>query len=71
MPTTYTPISLDDQEMATVLDAAALIGVSHRSDFLVALADALQGANLGPGSVYRAVREVQSRFLAVPTIGKR
>ena len=56
-----TPLSLTDQEMAAVMDAAVPIDPARRSAFLEALAAEpakCPAGEIGPGSIYRAIRDV-------------
>jgi hypothetical protein len=55
------PLRLSDSQMDAVLAAAQPLPVTARDQFLVDLAAALQGQNLGDGAVYRAIRDVQRR----------
>jgi hypothetical protein len=55
------PLALSDSQLDAVLAAAAPLPVTARDQFLVDLAAALQGQDLGDGAVYRAIREVQRR----------
>jgi hypothetical protein len=55
------PIRLTDEQLDAVLRAAQPLPVAARDQFLVDLAAALQGQDLGDGAVYRAIREVQRR----------
>jgi hypothetical protein len=71
------PIALTDEEMAAVMDAAAPLEPAHRDAFLQDIAAELAKCQeqIGPGSVYRAIREVQRRhFTPARTwdaVGKR
>jgi len=59
-----TPIALTDQEMDTVLQAAAPVDRAQRAAFLRDIAAELAKCpeQIGPGSIYRAIREVQRRY---------
>jgi hypothetical protein len=72
------PLSLTDEEMVAVMDAAAPIDPAQRDAFLRDIAIELSKCpeQIGPGSVYRTVREVQRRYVVTPlrtwdAIGKR
>ena len=59
------PLSLTDEEMDMVLRAATAIDPASRSGFLEELAVALSrfpAGEIGPGSVYRAIRETQRKY---------
>jgi hypothetical protein len=55
------PLALSDSQLDAVLAAAAPLPVTARDQFLIDLAAALQGQDLGDGAVYRAIRDVQRR----------
>jgi hypothetical protein len=55
------PLALSDEQLDAVLRAAQPLPVAARDQFLIDLAAALQGQDLGDGAVYRAIREVQRR----------
>ena len=56
------PIRLSEQELQTVLDAAHPLPRDLQGAFLSAVANALQGREIGPGLVARTCREVQRHF---------
>jgi hypothetical protein len=61
------PIKLTDDEMNAVYAACRPLPVADRDAFLQALADALrQRGEIGPGVVYRVIRDVQRRFFRPP-----
>ena len=62
-----TPLSLTDQEMAAVLDAAAPINPARRSAFLEDLAGELAKCpeGIGLGGIHRIAREIQHRYIDV------
>jgi hypothetical protein len=66
MPPKPTPISLSDDQMRVLLDAAQPIARNRRADFLARLAAALRGRELGDGIVGRAIREAQREFYDPP-----
>jgi hypothetical protein len=55
------PLALSDEQLDAVLRAAQPLPVAARDQFLIDLAAALQGQDLGDGAVYRAIRDVQRR----------
>jgi hypothetical protein len=56
------PIRLTDAQLTAVFEAARPLAVASRDAFLLDLAVALQGQeNLGDGTVFRLIREVQRR----------
>jgi hypothetical protein len=63
------PIRLTDAQITAVFAAARPIPVGARDTFLLDLATALQGqANLGDGTVFRLIREVQRRHFDPPLL---
>ena len=61
------PLKLTDDEMEAVYSACRPLHVADRDAFLQAIADALcQRSELGPGAVYRAIRDAQRRFFRPP-----
>jgi hypothetical protein len=66
------PIRLTDAQLTAVFDAARPLAVANRDAFLLDLAVALQGqANLGDGTVFRLIREVQRRHFDPPQFADR
>jgi hypothetical protein len=62
-------ISLEDDEMSAVLDAARPLPPKLRSEFLQAVAAEIeQRQQRGPGAVYRACRELQRKFFDPPIL---
>ena len=64
--------------MGAVMDAAAPIESAHRAAFLEDIAAELEkcpAGEIGPGSIYRIVREVQRRYFTPlrtgDAVGKR
>jgi hypothetical protein len=51
----HPPLALSDAQMDAVLAAAGSLPVADRDRFLIDLAAALQGQDLGDGAVYRAI----------------
>jgi hypothetical protein len=63
------PIALSDAQVRAVFAAAAPLPPSARDAFLLDLAAALQGQeNLGDGTVFRLIREVQRRHFDPPRL---
>jgi hypothetical protein len=60
------PIPLSDDEMDAVYRACAPIAPDRRSGFLRALAAELQGREIGPGTVHRAIVAVQRAYFDPP-----
>ena len=52
-----------------VLRAAKPLAIGDRDAFLQDVATALQGQELGDGTVYRVVAQVQRRYYDPPTLG--
>jgi hypothetical protein len=61
-------LRLTDDELDTVFAGARPLQQSQRDAYLQAVADALKGVNVGPGTVYRVVRECQRQFFDPPTL---
>jgi hypothetical protein len=66
MPQATPPLRLTDSELVSIIALTTPLAPYLRDQFLQALAAVLQGRELGPGSVHRAARELQRRFLANP-----
>jgi hypothetical protein len=63
------PIRLTDAQLTAVFQAARPLAVASRDVFLLDLAAALQGqANLGDGTIFRLIREVQRRHFDPPQL---
>jgi hypothetical protein len=61
------PLKLSDDEMTALYRAARPIAQDRRDEFLQACADALAGEReLGPGVVFRVLRDTQRRFFDPP-----
>ena len=66
------PIRLSDSQLDAVFDAARPLAVASRDAFLLDLATALQGQdNLGDGTIFRLIREVQRRHWDPPQLDHR
>jgi hypothetical protein len=63
------PLRLTDDQLAAVLRAAEPLAVGDRGAFLQDVAAALQGQELGDGTVYRVVAQVQRRYYDPPILG--
>jgi hypothetical protein len=61
-----TPLALTDSKLDAVFAAARPLRPRDRDSFLQALAAELQGREIGPGSLGRAIVVVQRRFLDPP-----
>ena len=59
-------LSLTDDQLATVMNAAEPLLPADRSRFLQAVATALDGQEIGDGVVARTCREIQSRYFHPP-----
>ena len=64
------PVSLSDAELDAVMAACQPLTPTHRDEFLRAVAAALAAypGEVGPGVVYRVVRETQKRFFDPPDL---
>jgi hypothetical protein len=60
------PIALSDDEMNHIYQACGPLAVDQRDGFLRALAAELQGQEIGPGSVGRAIARVQRLYYDPP-----
>jgi hypothetical protein len=58
-----TPLAFTDEQIDALLRAATPIPPGDRSSFLEAVVAALDGRVLGDGAVFRAIREIQGRYL--------
>jgi hypothetical protein len=69
-----TPLHLNDEEMAVLMDLAAPIDQRQRDQFLHEVAAELevkrQAGEVGEGSVHRVGRTIQRRFLGPPQLGE-
>jgi hypothetical protein len=64
------PLKLSDAELDAVLAAARPLAPDRRDAFMQAVADALSSlGELGPGAVYRAIRDTQREFFDPPDFG--
>jgi hypothetical protein len=59
------PLAFTDSVTA-IMDAAQPLARADRAAFLEAVVAALEGKPLGDGAVFRAIREVQCRYLNPP-----
>jgi hypothetical protein len=62
------PLSLSDDEFTAVMSACKPLPARHRDAFLRELATALQGRELGPGTVHRAIVATQRKFFDPPDL---
>jgi hypothetical protein len=60
------PIPLSDAELDAVYSACRPLAPDRRAGFLQALAAELQGREIGPGSVHRAIVVVQRAYFDAP-----
>ena len=61
------PLRLTDSELDAVFAAARPLAPHLRDEFLQAVADALSGQHeLGPGVVFRILRDLQKRYFDPP-----
>jgi hypothetical protein len=65
------PLRLSDSELDAVMRAARPIEPGQRDAFLHAVAHALSGQEIGPGTVHRVVAELQRQFTLQPEIDLR
>jgi hypothetical protein len=63
------PLRLTDDQLAAVLRAAEPLAIGDRGAFLQNVAAALQGQELGDGTVYRTVAQVQRKYYDPPILG--
>lgn len=61
------PLALSDAELDAIIAACRPIPIERRDAFMHAVAEALakSGETVGPGSVARAIKSVQQRFVHV------
>lgn len=65
------PIRLSDSELDAILQAARPIAPRDRDGFLQAVASELSRCGeIGPGVVYRVVKDVQRRFFDPPDLAE-
>jgi hypothetical protein len=62
------PLKLSDSELDAVMSACRPLDRDQRDQFLLAVAHALSGQEIGPGTVHRVVAEQQQRFLKSPEL---
>jgi hypothetical protein len=62
------PLRLTDEQLSAIMRAAQSLPVHTRDSFLQAVAECLQGKELGDGEVGRAIREVQKRYFDPPIL---
>lgn len=63
-------LRLSDEELAAIMDAAGPLPYRVRDAFLQEVAGELSRCNgdIGPGTVFRVVREQQKKFFDAPTL---
>jgi hypothetical protein len=63
------PIALSDDELSAIMNAAKPLQPADRDRFLRAVAEAITALpEIGPGSVHRAIAELQSRYFVAPDL---
>ena len=62
------PLRLTDDQLAAVLQAAEPLAIGDRGAFLQDVAAALQGQELGDGTVYRAIAQAQRKYYDPPIL---
>jgi hypothetical protein len=62
------PIALSDEQLAAIMRACAPLRPDDRAGFLEAVAAALQGREIGDGSVGRAIVVAQKQFFDPPEL---
>jgi hypothetical protein len=65
------PLRLTDDQLAAVLRAAEPLAIGDRGAFLQDVAAALQGQELGDGTVYRAIAQAQRQYYDPPILTPR
>jgi hypothetical protein len=60
------PIALSDDQLSTIMRAAATLAVADRDAFLRSVSFALAGREIGDGVVGRVCAEAQKRFFRPP-----
>ena len=65
------PLAFTDEQIAAIMRAAEPLARTDRAAFLEAVVAALEGRPIGDGQVFRAIREVQGRYLDAPKWGTR
>lgn len=64
-----TPIAFSDEQLDAITRAAQPLAPADRQRFFEAVSAALQGREIGDGTVYLAIREAQRQFFAPPRPG--
>jgi predicted DNA-binding transcriptional regulator YafY len=63
------PIALSDDELSAIMNAAKPLQPADRDRFLRAVAEAITALpEIGPGSVHRAISELQRRYFVAPDL---
>jgi hypothetical protein len=57
------PLAFTDSQITAIMEAAQPLGRADRAAFLEEVVAALQGRPIGDGAVFRAIRDVQGRYL--------
>jgi hypothetical protein len=67
-PAPVRPLHLTDDQLTAVMRAAEPLAIGDRGAFLLDVAAALAGQELGDGTVYRAIAQVQKRYYDPPIL---
>jgi len=67
-PMSNGPLRLTDDQLTAVLRAAEPLAIGDRGAFLQDVAAALKGQELGDGTVYRTIAQVQRRYYDPPIL---
>ncbi|OLB70161.1 MAG: hypothetical protein AUI16_26545 [Alphaproteobacteria bacterium 13_2_20CM_2_64_7] len=60
------PIALSDEQLSAIMRACEPLRPDARAGFLEAVAAALQGREMGDGTVYLAIARAQKQFFDAP-----
>jgi hypothetical protein len=66
-----TSIAFSDEQLDAIMRAAQPLAPPDRERFVEAVRAALQGREIGDGTVYLAIREAQRQFFAPPVLDQR
>jgi hypothetical protein len=61
-----TPVAFSEEQLDAITRAAQPLAPAERQRFLEAVSAALQGREIGDGTVYLAIRQAQRQFFAPP-----
>jgi hypothetical protein len=65
------PIAFSDEQLDAIMRAAQPLAPVDRERFVQAVTAALQGREIGDGTVYLAIREAQRQFFAPPVLNQQ